>query len=170
MNLLFDFDVNKETKTINITREFAAGLDLVWDAFTKPEILALWHAPKPFTLYTKEMNFSEGGRWLYTMISPGASIDSNSRYSMVEYLKINPKTYYSSRNTFTDENGNSTSSAFSITTNSFKEGDGKTTVYIEKKFEDLAVLEMMASNGFIEGTAAGFANLEEYLSTITTSK
>jgi len=37
--LLFDFTVNKENNTINIEREFAADLDLVWDAWTKPEIL-----------------------------------------------------------------------------------------------------------------------------------
>jgi hypothetical protein len=39
MNLLFDFAVDKATNTIRITREFAADLDLVWDAFTKAEIL-----------------------------------------------------------------------------------------------------------------------------------
>ena len=33
MNLLFDFTVDKAKKTIFITREFAADLDLVWDAF-----------------------------------------------------------------------------------------------------------------------------------------
>ena len=35
MNLLFDFTVDKTTNTIYVTREFAADLDLVWDAFTK---------------------------------------------------------------------------------------------------------------------------------------
>jgi uncharacterized protein YndB with AHSA1/START domain len=42
MNLLFDFTVDKATATIYITREFAADLDLVWDAFTKSEILEQW--------------------------------------------------------------------------------------------------------------------------------
>jgi uncharacterized protein YndB with AHSA1/START domain len=37
MNLLSDFIVDKATNTIHVTREFAAGLDLVWDAFTKTE-------------------------------------------------------------------------------------------------------------------------------------
>ena len=39
MNLLFDFTVDKATSTIYVTREFAADLDIVWDAFSKAEIL-----------------------------------------------------------------------------------------------------------------------------------
>ena len=35
-DLLFDFTVDKSTKTwYYINREFAAGLSLVWDAYTK---------------------------------------------------------------------------------------------------------------------------------------
>ena len=68
--LLFDFIVNKENNTINIEREFAAGLDLVWDAWTKPEILDQWWAPQPFRTKTKSMDFREGGSWHYAMIGP----------------------------------------------------------------------------------------------------
>ena len=70
MNLPFDFTVDKATKTIHITREFATDLDLVWGAFTKAEILNQWYAPKPFRSRTKEMDFREGGRWLHAMVSP----------------------------------------------------------------------------------------------------
>ena len=69
MNLLFDFTVDKATATIYITREFAADLDLVWDAFTKAEILDQWVGPKPYRVQTKEMDFRVGGRWLYAMLS-----------------------------------------------------------------------------------------------------
>ena len=37
-NLLFDFTVDKATKTVSITREFDADLSMVWDAFTKAEL------------------------------------------------------------------------------------------------------------------------------------
>ncbi|HEY4286495.1 MAG TPA: SRPBCC domain-containing protein [Puia sp.] len=168
MSLLFDFVADKETKTIYITREFAADLDLVWDAFTKSEILEQWYAPKPYQLRTKEMDFREGGRWLYTMFSP--ENDNKGRYSLVEYITIQPKSNFSTKNTFSDENGNSIGSAFSIVKNSFKAGSDKTTVYVEKVFDDLATLEMMATNGFKEGTAAGFNNLDEYLLTLITNK
>jgi uncharacterized protein YndB with AHSA1/START domain len=62
-HLLFDFTVDRTKHIIHITREFAADLDLVWDAFTKAEILDLWFAPQPWRAKTKEMDFREGGRW-----------------------------------------------------------------------------------------------------------
>ena len=67
--LLFDFTVDKTTKTVLINREFAAELSLVWDAFTKPEILDQWVAPKPWASKTKYMNFKVGGRRLYAPVS-----------------------------------------------------------------------------------------------------
>src|SRR6187402_2136382 len=57
-NLLFDFTVDKATKTVFITREFDADLSLVWDAFTKPEILDQWVAPKPWVSKTKVKMFN----------------------------------------------------------------------------------------------------------------
>jgi uncharacterized protein YndB with AHSA1/START domain len=165
MNLLFDFTVDKATNTIHVTREFAADLDLVWDAFTKAEILDEWTAPKPWQVRTKEMDFREGGRWLYAMITP-----ERVHWSLAEFIEINPKTNFSSRNTFSDENGDRISDGFSITKNSFKAGTGTTTVYIEKKFDKPSTLEMMVSGGYKEGLAAGLSNLDEYLLTLVTSK
>ncbi len=66
-NLQFDFIVNKENNTVNVKREFAADLQLVWDAWTKPELLDQWWAPKPYQTKTISMDFREGGMWLYYM-------------------------------------------------------------------------------------------------------
>jgi uncharacterized protein YndB with AHSA1/START domain len=166
MNLLFDFTVDKATKTIHITREFAADLDLVWDAFTKAEILDQWSAPKPYRARTKEMDFREGGRWLYAMVSP----EDVKHWSLVEFIIIQPKSSFSTKNSFSDENGNSINDAFSLVKNSFKSGAETTTVHIEKVFDNLSTLEMMASGGFKEGTAAAMDNLDEYLLTLVTNK
>jgi activator of Hsp90 ATPase-like protein len=168
MNLLFDFTVDKDAKTIFITREFAADLDLVWDAFTKAEILDLWTAPKPWRVRTKEMDFREGGHWLYTMVSQ--ENENSSRYSLVDFIEIHPKTDFSTRNCFADENGSQMGNGFSLVKNSFKPGPEITTVHIEKKFEDLATLEMLVSLGYKEGLAAGLSNLDEYFSALVTSK
>jgi uncharacterized protein YndB with AHSA1/START domain len=65
-----DFTFDKATKTVLITREFDADLSLVWDAFTKPEILDQWMAPKPWASKTKFMDFKVGGRRFYAMVSP----------------------------------------------------------------------------------------------------
>ena len=169
MNLLFDFTADKATNTIHVTREFAADLDLVWDAFTKAEILDQWMGPKPWRVQTKEMDFRVGGRWLYAMVSP----ENVSRYSLAEYIEIQPKSSFTSRNSFSDENGNPTDSGFtfSITRNSFKAEAGITTVQIEKKMQSLSQLEKFIEGGYYrEGTAMGFRNLDEYLLTLVTDK
>ena len=67
-NLLFDFTVDKTTKTVFINREFAADLSLVWDAYTTQELLDQWWAPKPWASKTKVMNFEVGGRRFYGLV------------------------------------------------------------------------------------------------------
>ncbi len=170
MNLLFDFTVDKATATIYVTREFAADLDLVWDAFTKAEILDQWMGPKPWRVQTKEMDFRVAGRWLYTMIS-----DENvkpTRYSLAEFIEIQPKSSFTTKNSFSDENGNHADSGFtfSITKNSFKAVGEKTTVQIVKKMESLAQLEQFIAMGYKEGLAMGMNNLDEYFLSLVPSK
>jgi uncharacterized protein YndB with AHSA1/START domain len=170
MNLLFDFTVDKVTATIYVTREFAADLDLVWDAFTKAEILDKWMGPKPWRVQTKEMDFREGGRWLYAMISPE---NVAARWSLAEFVEIQPKSSFTTKNSFSDENGNpiNTGFTFSLTKNSFKAGAEKTTVQIVKKMASLAELEQFIAGGYYEkGTAMGMNNLDEYLLTLVTNK
>jgi uncharacterized protein YndB with AHSA1/START domain len=167
MDQLFDFSVDKDAHTIYITREFAADIDLVWDAFTKAEILDLWMAPKPWRLKTKDMDFREGGRWLYAMVST----ENVSRYSLAEFVKIDPKSSFTSRNSFSDENGHPINAVYSLTTNSFTAGEGKTTLRIVKKMPSLAVLEQFIAGGmYKEGMAMGMRNLDELLFTLVTKK
>ena len=52
-DLSFDFTVDKPAKTVLIIREFDAELLLVWDAFTKAELIDQWIAPAPITAKTK---------------------------------------------------------------------------------------------------------------------
>ena len=169
MNLLFDFTVDKATATIYVTREFAADLDLVWDAFTKAELLDQWMGPKPWRVQTKEMDFREGGRWLYTMISPE---NVAGRWSLAEFVEIQPKSSFTTKNSFSDENGNplNTGFTFSLTKNSFKAGAEITTVQIVKKMASLAELEQFIAMGYKEGMAMVMGNLDEYLRTEATNK
>lgn len=166
MNLLFDFTVDKATSTIYVTREFAADLDLVWDAFTKAEILDQWMGPKPWRVQTKEMDFREGGRWLYAMMSPE---NVAAGWALHEFIKIEPKSSFMTRNSFCDENGNPLDTGFtsSLTTNSFKAGAGVTTVQIVKKMASLAELEQFVATGYQEGMAMAMQNLDEYILTLT---
>src|SRR5882762_9471019 len=101
-NLLFDFSVNKDSNTINVKREFAADLPLVWDAWTKPELLDQWFAPKPYQTRTKSMDFREGGAWLYAMISP----ENVTHWCRTGYKKIEVRQRFSGSDSFCDEEGN----------------------------------------------------------------
>ncbi len=171
MNLLFDFTVDKATNTIHITREFAADIDLVWDAFTKVEILEQWVAPKPYQIKTKEMDFREGGRWLYAMVKDPN--EKPSRYVLMEFVRIEPKSSFTTRNSFTDENGNVIDTGFtsSLNTNTFKAEAGKTTLYMVKKMANLSELEQFIAGGmYKEGVAMGYRNLDEFLQSMVANK
>ena len=143
-SLLFDFTVDKTTKTVSIVREFAAEQSLVWDAFTKPEILDQWVAPKPWSSRTKYMDFKVGGRRLYAMVSP----EGQARWSVQEYTSITPKTNFKMYNTFADENENRELPG-SEWDYSFSEQNGITKVSIIIKNESLARMEKMIEMGFV---------------------
>jgi uncharacterized protein YndB with AHSA1/START domain len=160
-NLLFDFTVDKTTKTVHITREFDADLSLVWDAFTKAEILDQWVAPKPWASKTKHMNFEVGGRRFYAMVSP----EGHERWAIQKYTSITPKTNFKMFNTFADkdENPELPGSEWDYT---FSEQDGITTVSITIYNESLERMEKMIEMGFTEGYKMSMINLENLLSTL----
>ena len=76
-DLLFDFTVDKAAKTVRIEREFDAELSLVWDAFTKAELLDQWVAPAPYKARTKYMNFEVGPPQVFWDRWTGLANDTN---------------------------------------------------------------------------------------------
>jgi uncharacterized protein YndB with AHSA1/START domain len=156
-----EFIIDKPTKTVTITKEFDASRDLVWDAYTKAELLDQWWAPKPFASRTKVMEFVEGGRRFYAMVSP----EGQERWALQQYRSITPKTNFKYFNAFADENENPDlpGSDWDL---SFSEQDGKTTVHISIYNESLERLERMVEMGFKEGTIAQLKNLEDLLASL----
>jgi len=161
-DLLFDFTVDKITKTVFITREFAAELPLVWDAFTKPEILDQWVAPKPWLSKTKYMNFEVGGRRFYAMVSP----EGQERWAIQKYTSITPKTNFKMYNAFADKDENPELPGSEWEYN-FSEQNGKTKVSITIYNESLARMEKMIEMGFTEGFKMSMNNLENLLETLS---
>lgn len=53
-----------------ITREFDAPRDLVWKAWTDPELLKQWFGPKGFTMPACKMDLRVGGVFHYSLVSP----------------------------------------------------------------------------------------------------
>ena len=157
-----DFIVDKETKTISISREFAAGLSLVWDAYTKAELLDQWWAPKPFTSRTKVMEFREGGRRFYAMVSP----DGQERWAVQKYTSITPKTNFKFFNAFADADENLQLPGSDWDFN-FSEENGRTNVSVSIYNESLERMErIMADGGFQLGTEAQLKHLEELLASL----
>jgi len=156
-----DFIVDKETKTVSITTEFAAELSLVWDAYTKPELLDQWWAPKPLTSRTKAMDFEVGGRRFYAMVTP----EGQERWVVQKYTSITPKTNFKLFNAFADESENLELPGSDWDLN-FSEQDGKTKVSISIYNESLERLERMIEFGFREGTMGQLKNLEELLANL----
>jgi uncharacterized protein YndB with AHSA1/START domain len=161
-NLLFEFTVDKAAKTVHITREFDADQSLVWDAFTKAEILDQWVAPQPWSSRTKYQDFKVGGKRFYAMVSP----EGLERWAIQEYSSITPKTNFKMFNAFADENENPQLPG-SDWDHTFSEQDGKTTVHISIYNESLERMEKMIEMGFTEGYKASMKNLEDLLATLS---
>ena len=161
-NLLFDFTVDKAAKMVYITREFDADQSLVWDAFTKAELLDQWVAPKPFSSKTKYQNFKVGGKRFYAMVSP----EGQERWAIQEYTSITPKTNFKMFNVFADkdENPQPPGSDWDYT---FSEQNGKTKVNISIYNESLERMERMIEMGFTEGFKMSMNNLENILTTLS---
>ena len=160
-NLLFDFTVDKAAKTVYITREFDADLSLVWDAFTRPEILDQWTAPAPFVAKTKYMNFEVGGRRFYAMVGP----DGQERWGVQEFTSITPKTNFETYNTFADKDENREMPG-SNWDYQFLEDNGITKVRITIFNESFERMEMILE-GFRQGFTMSLDNLDKVLATLS---
>ena len=161
-DLLFDFTVDKATKTVFITREFDADLSLVWDAFTKAEILDQWWAPKPFSSKTKVLDFKVGGRRFYAMVSP----EGQERWVIQKYTSISPKTNFKFFNAFADENENPELPG-SEWDHTFSEQNGTTKVSVTIYNESLERMEKQIEMGFKEGFTMTLNYLDELLATLS---
>lgn len=164
-NLLFDFHVDKENNQIRVAKTFDAGLPMTWDAWTKPEYLDQWWAPRPYRVETKSMDFRPGGRWFYAMISP----EDQRHWCVADYKSIKNLMQFTYLDSFADENGVLVP-AFGSThwTVDFSATNGSETtqVNILLQYESLEIMEKIIEVGFREGFSAAIGNLDELLSAL----
>ena len=159
-NSTTNFTIDRENKKTKIEKEFSSPKEHVWDAWTEAELLDQWWAPKPWKSKTKAMDFSEGGRRLYAMVSP----EGEEHWSLADYMSITPKMSIKFRDGFCDSQGNINEdlprSDWSV---NFIETNGSTLVDIEISYKTLADLEQMTEMGFREGFTATLEDLAEIL-------
>ncbi|CAN5662445.1 hypothetical protein BH11BAC3_BH11BAC3_20860 [soil metagenome] len=161
-DLLFEFTVDKSTKTVFVNREFAAELNLVWDAFTKQEILDQWWAPKPWISKTKQMNFEVGGKRFYAMVSP----EGQEHWSLQRFTSITPTTNFKMVNAFADKDENPELPGSDWDLN-FTEQNGITKVSIAIYNESLERMEQQIEMGFQGGFTMTLNFLETLLPTLS---
>lgn len=158
--LAFDFSIDKVNRKITIKREFAADLPLVWDAYTKSEILDQWWASKPWKAKTKSMNFQEGGRWLYAMVGP----QGEEHWAVLDYKKIIPKKGFTAIDAFSDADGNINKDLpGSHWEQTFTDKGDVTLVTGLISYETVEQLEAIIQMGFKEGITMAMEGLDELL-------
>jgi uncharacterized protein YndB with AHSA1/START domain len=153
------FEKDIANKKMIITRTFDAELPIVWEAWTKAEILDQWWAPKPFKAETKSQEFREGGMWHYCMVGP----EGEKHWCRADYKTIDNQKSFSYLDAFCDENAVPTDFPHMHWMNSFSEKDGETLVHIDITFEKEGDMEKIIEMGFKEGFTAGMTNLDEVL-------
>jgi uncharacterized protein YndB with AHSA1/START domain len=160
VHLQFDFIVDKENNTLTVKREFEAGRQLVWDCYTKAELLNQWFAPAPLTTKTKSMDFREGGHWHYAMVDPNGT----EYWGYTEYVKINPVDFYTSLDAFSNEAGEINSdlprAEWRVT---FTDKEKNTLVETVVAYKALTDLEATIQMGMEEGMMSTLCRLDELL-------
>lgn len=92
-------------KEINICRVFNAPLELVWKAFTDPELVMRWWGPDKFTSPSAKIDFHEGKSSVVCMRAP-KEFGGQDWYNVWTYKKIIPLERIEYIQNLSDENGN----------------------------------------------------------------
>ncbi len=159
-DLQFDFVADKQRATITVKREFAAKRQLVWDCYTKSELLDQWFAPKPLTTTTAFMEFREGGYWLYAMVEP----DGTEHWGRMDYESIRPIENFAALDGFCDRTGalnpDLPRSNWDVT---FSDTAARTLVETVVSYGSRENLEKVIEMGMEDGLASTLQRLDELL-------
>ena len=67
-------------REIVMTRVFNAPRNMVFDAFTKPELLKRWFGPRGWTLVLADVDFRVGGGFRFVLRGPDGKADGHARH------------------------------------------------------------------------------------------
>lgn len=154
-----------QTNRLTIRRSFDAPKTLVWDCYTKADLLDQWFAPEPLTARTKSMEFREGGHWHFAMIDP----DGTEYWARFDYDRIDPTDSYRARDAFSDETGAVNSEMpVSIWDVTFEDSAPGTIVQIVATYESAEAMQSVRDMGMEEGMKSTFDRLDRLLANRTT--
>src|ERR687891_1699022 len=112
---------------ILITREFAAPKDLVYKAWTTPELVRRWWHAKRGEVTVAEIDLRVGGKWRYVMVTDdGFEVGFHGEYREIVPNEriVATETYEGLPEGVTEEEGTT------VNTATFAENDGRTTLTI----------------------------------------
>lgn len=166
-HLQFDFLVDKPSHTFTIRRAFQTGKQLVWDCYTKSELLDQWFAPGPLTAKTKSMDFRAGGHWHYVMTEPNGT----EYWGWTDYLEVQPIDSYRSEDSFCDAEGKINEDLPVARMNTtFHEKQDHTLVEVIVTYASLEALETVIQMGLQQGLSMTLDKLDQLLSKLNQYK
>lgn len=58
-------EINKQNKTISMSREFNASLEQVWRAYTEADLIKQWWGPRQYEVIVDKLDFTVDGEWRF---------------------------------------------------------------------------------------------------------
>lgn len=156
-----------------ISHSFNAPRELLFKVWTQPEHLAQWWGPKGFTVRVSKMDLRPGGTFHYCLGAP----DGSDMWGLFVYREITPPERMVFVDHFSDAQGGITRHPYSaswplemLTTISFAESAGKTTVTIQWSPLNASIEEIRTFSESMESMNQGWTGtleqLENYLASI----
>ena len=148
----------KSERELVVTRTFNAPARVVFEAWTQPELLKRWWAPKStgMTLLSCEADVRVGGRYRFEF----GHGDSQSMVFFGRYVEVTPH----SRLVWTNEE----SDDGAVTTVTFEEQGGRTLLVLHERYPSKEALDG-AIAGMEGGMPEQFGQLDELLVTLGAS-
>jgi uncharacterized protein YndB with AHSA1/START domain len=140
-------------REIVLTRVFDASRHLVFDAFSKPELLKRWFGPRGWSLVVCEVDLKVGGGFRFVLRGP----DGRDMGMRGVYREIVPPERSVHMESFDDYPGESQVTAV------FVEQGGKTTLNATVLYPSQEVRDAVIKSGMEHGAAESYDRLAELL-------
>jgi uncharacterized protein YndB with AHSA1/START domain len=146
-------------REIRLTRVFNAPRKLVFDAYTKPELLTRWMGVMPgWSWAVCEIDLRVGGTFRYLWRGP-EGVEMGMRGSYLEVAA--PR-----RIVATESFDQKWYEGECVETLTLEEKDGRTTLTLLLRYDNQAVRDGVLQSGATAGMEAGFTNLATLLPTL----
>ncbi len=153
MSNALTLDIAPGTPFIDGERWFDAPVDLVWRAYTEPDLVARWLGPDRYEMDLETYDCRTGGSWAYTHRGPEGSYSFRGVFHSVEPQRRIVQTFE-----FLGFPG-----AVNLESADFEEVGGRTRVTMHSVCPSVEARDGMVAAGMEGGMSEGFAKLEAVL-------